>query len=132
VSNQNSIGFTPVANAAQEPQAHQQSPYYKEAYREQLDKAQWGLIEVAQLATYKGTIWATWDKATPPFLDYLGEMQVYLDTLLDCRDGRDGGSEVLGGMSKRTSSSAMKNGNGAWGRERVSRAPSPSGIREGP
>jgi phenylpropionate dioxygenase-like ring-hydroxylating dioxygenase large terminal subunit len=37
-------------------------PYYKEAYHEQLDRAQWGLIEVAQLATYKGSVWATWDQ----------------------------------------------------------------------
>ncbi len=55
---------------------------------------------MAQLANYKGTIWATWAKTAPPFLDYLGEMKVYLDTLLDCRDGREGGSEVLGGVQK--------------------------------
>jgi phenylpropionate dioxygenase-like ring-hydroxylating dioxygenase large terminal subunit len=75
-------------------------PSHKEAYREQLDKSQWGLIEVAQLANYKGTIWATWDKSAPPFLEYLGDMQYYLDDLLDWRDGREGGSELLGGVQK--------------------------------
>ncbi len=75
-------------------------PSYKEAYQEQLDKSQWGLIEVAQLANYKGTIWATWDKSAPPLLDYLGEMKLCLDVLLDCRDGREGGSEVIGGIQK--------------------------------
>jgi len=75
-------------------------PYYKEAYHECLDRSQWGLIEVAQLANYKGSLWATWDKAAPPFLDYLGDMKLYLDVLLDCRDGREGGSEVLGGIQK--------------------------------
>jgi len=75
-------------------------PYYKEAYHGQLDTSQWGLITVAQLANYKGSIWATWDAAAPPFLDYLGGMVVYLDELLDCRDGREGGSEVLGGIQK--------------------------------
>src|SRR5712692_95417 len=75
-------------------------PYYKEAYQEQLDKAQWGLVEVAQLTNYKGTIWATWDPQAPPFLDYLGEMKWHLDLALDCRDGRTGGSEVLGGVQK--------------------------------
>jgi nitrite reductase/ring-hydroxylating ferredoxin subunit len=75
-------------------------PYYKEAYHEALDRSQWGLIEVAQLVNYKGTIWATWDAAAPSFLDYLGEMKLYLDTLLDCRDGREGGSEVIGGVQK--------------------------------
>ncbi len=73
-------------------------PYWKEAYQEKLDKAQWGLIEVAHLTNYKGSIWATWDRAAPDFLDYLGGMRVYLDILLDCRDGREGESEVIGGV----------------------------------
>ena len=77
-------------------------PYYKEAYHERLDRSQWGLIEVAQLENYKGSLWATWDKEAPPFLDYLGDMKLYLDVLLDCRDGREGGSEVLGGIQKWT------------------------------
>ncbi|MBI3326149.1 MAG: Rieske 2Fe-2S domain-containing protein, partial [Nitrospinae bacterium] len=75
-------------------------PYFKEAYRERLDRSQRGLVEVAQLARYKETIWATWDAAAPPFADYLGEMKLYLDTALDCRDGREGGSEVIGGVQK--------------------------------
>ncbi len=73
-------------------------PYYTEAYHERLDKSQWGLVEVAQLENYKGSIWATWDKDAPPFLDYLGGMRTYLDILLDCRDGREGGSEIIGGV----------------------------------
>lgn len=77
-------------------------PMYKEAYHGTLDRSRWGLVEVAQLARYKGTIWATWDPAAPPFLDHLGEMKLYLDTLLDCRDGREGGSEVIGGVQKWT------------------------------
>jgi phenylpropionate dioxygenase-like ring-hydroxylating dioxygenase large terminal subunit len=75
-------------------------PYYREAYHEQLDRSQWGLIEVAQLENFKGSLWATWDKEAPPFLEYLGAMKPYLDILLDCRDGREGGSEVLGGIQK--------------------------------
>src|SRR5713101_3337880 len=75
-------------------------PYYKEAYHEQLDRSQWGLIEVAQLANYKGTGWTTWHKYTAPFLDSLGEEILYLDTLLDWRDGRAGGAVVLGGIQK--------------------------------
>ena len=31
-------------------------PYFREAYHEKLDKSQWGLIEVAKMANYKGTI----------------------------------------------------------------------------
>src|SRR5215813_4837746 len=75
-------------------------PYYREAYHEHLDRSQWGLIEVAQFENYKGALWATWDKEAPPFLEYLGDMQLYLDVLLDYRDGREGGSEVLGGIQK--------------------------------
>jgi phenylpropionate dioxygenase-like ring-hydroxylating dioxygenase large terminal subunit len=55
---------------------------------------------VAQLENYKGALWATWDKEAPPFLDYIGDLKLYLDVLLDCRDGREGGSEVLGGIQK--------------------------------
>lgn len=75
-------------------------PYFKEAYRERLDKSKWGLIEVAQLANYKGTIWATWDPQAPGFTEYLGDMRWYLDVQLDTRDGREGGSEVIGGITK--------------------------------
>ena len=39
---------------------------YENAYQPPFDKSKWGLIEVAQLARYRGTIWATWDKYDPP------------------------------------------------------------------
>jgi hypothetical protein len=58
------------------------------------------VAEVAQLANYKGTIWATWDPEAPTFEDYLGGMREHLDRLLDARDGREGGSEVLLGVQK--------------------------------
>ena len=75
-------------------------PYFREAYQEKLDKSQWGLVEVAQLVNYKGAIWATWDPTAPPFLEYLGDMKFYLDILLDSQDGREGGTELLGGVQK--------------------------------
>ena len=75
-------------------------PFAKDAYGEQLDKSKWGLVEVAQMTNYKGTIWATWDPAAPPFLDYLGGYKLYLDLLLDAWDGREGGTEVIGGIHK--------------------------------
>jgi phenylpropionate dioxygenase-like ring-hydroxylating dioxygenase large terminal subunit len=75
-------------------------PFAKDAYGEQLDKSRWGLIEVAQMESYKGTIWATWDRSAPPFLDYLGGYKLYLDLLLDAWDGREGGTEVIGGVHK--------------------------------
>jgi phenylpropionate dioxygenase-like ring-hydroxylating dioxygenase large terminal subunit len=75
-------------------------PFFKEAYHGKLDKSQWGLVEVAQLCNYKGTIWATWDAAAPPFLEYLGDFKLFLDLSLDAWDGREGGTEVLGGVQK--------------------------------
>ena len=42
-------------------------PYFREAYHSQLDRSQWGLVEVAQLCNYKGAVWATWDPAAPSF-----------------------------------------------------------------
>ena len=75
-------------------------PMYNALYEGVLDKSQWGLIEVAQMVNYKGTIWATWDPAAPAFEDYLGGAKTHLDFTLDARDGREGGSEVFGGIQK--------------------------------
>src|SRR5712692_6709009 len=75
-------------------------PQYKTAYHEQLRKQDWGLIHVAQMANYKGSIWATWDPKAPSLLDYLGDARLYLDELLDHRDGSDGGAEVISGVMK--------------------------------
>lgn len=71
-------------------------PLYKSLYDGVLEREDWSLIEVAKLVNYKGTIWATWDPAAPDFETYLGDAKVHLDQTLDCRDGRPGGSEVIG------------------------------------
>ncbi len=71
-------------------------PGYKEAYFEELDRTQWGLVE-AKTESYKGLIFATWDQLAPSLYDYLGDATWYLDILLDRREG---GSEVLGGAHK--------------------------------
>lgn len=75
-------------------------PQYKAVYRDDLDKSKWGLVSVAQMTNYKGSIWASWDPAAPDFETYLGDMKFYLDAVLDHRDGRPGGSEVIGGIQK--------------------------------
>jgi hypothetical protein len=48
------------------------------------------------MVNYKGTIWASWDENAPAFESYLGAAGMHLDQTLDCRDGRAGGSEVIG------------------------------------
>jgi phenylpropionate dioxygenase-like ring-hydroxylating dioxygenase large terminal subunit len=75
-------------------------PLYDSLYEGVLDKSQWSLIEVPRMAVYKGTVWASWDAAAPDFLEYLGAAKQHLDQVLDCRDGREGGSEVIGGVHK--------------------------------
>jgi phenylpropionate dioxygenase-like ring-hydroxylating dioxygenase large terminal subunit len=71
-------------------------PLYKALYEGNLDRDEWSLIEVAKIRNYKGTIWATWDPEAPDFETYLGDAKIHLDQALDCRDGRPGGSEVIG------------------------------------
>ena len=74
-------------------------PQHKDLYPD-LDRSQWSLIEVPRMVNYKGTIWASWDPNAPEFTDYLGSGKDHLDQVLDCRDGREGGSEVFGGVHK--------------------------------
>jgi phenylpropionate dioxygenase-like ring-hydroxylating dioxygenase large terminal subunit len=73
---------------------------YENAYQPPFDKSQWGLVEVAQVANYMGTIWATWDKNAPTFEDYLGEARFAFDHGLCAWDGSDGGTELLGSVQK--------------------------------
>jgi phenylpropionate dioxygenase-like ring-hydroxylating dioxygenase large terminal subunit len=72
-------------------------PYLREAYYGELDRQRWGLIPVAQLDSYKGLLFATFDPEAPPLREYLGEMTWYLDAFFDRREG---GIEVVGGMHK--------------------------------
>ena len=75
-------------------------PYFKDAYKENLDKSKWGLPEVSQMCNYRGAIWATWDKNAPSFQEYMGGFLTYLDFLLDTWDGAGGEVEVFGGVEK--------------------------------
>ncbi|MSQ32583.1 MAG: aromatic ring-hydroxylating dioxygenase subunit alpha [Dehalococcoidia bacterium] len=72
-------------------------PGYKEAYFEELDRSQWGLVEAAQISSYKGLVFATWDKQAPSLEDYLGDAAWYLDLVVDRREG---GTELLDGVHK--------------------------------
>jgi 3-phenylpropionate/trans-cinnamate dioxygenase subunit alpha len=72
-------------------------PFLKEAYYGALPRERWGLIPVAQLDSYKGLIFATFDPQEPPLREYLGEMTWYLDAFFDRREG---GIEVIGGMHR--------------------------------
>ena len=72
-------------------------PNLKDAYYDELDIQNMGMAHVAQLDSYKGLIFATFDPEAPPLLDYLGGMTWYLDTFFDRQEG---GIEVIGGVHK--------------------------------
>ena len=72
-------------------------PNLKDAYYGELDQENWGLIPVAQLDNYKGMVFATFDPAAPPLLEYLGEATWFLDSFFDRREG---GIEVVGGVHR--------------------------------
>lgn len=72
-------------------------PGYDERYYGELDRERWGLIPVAQVASYKGLIFGTFDAGAPPLEEYLGDSRWALDYILDQRAG---GTEVVGGVFK--------------------------------
>ncbi len=74
-------------------------PRFEAGYKGELDRDQWGLLEVAQLDSYKGTVWASWDKSAQPLTSYLGGMTTYFDMVVDRMDG---GLECVGGVHKWT------------------------------
>lgn len=75
----------------------QNVPGHKEVYKEKLDLDAHGLIPVGRIATYRGLIFATFDRNAPPLDEYLGDMAWYLDMVFDRREG---GVEFLPGVHK--------------------------------
>ena len=72
-------------------------PKLKACYGDGLDKSQWGLLPVAQVDTYKGLIFGTFNPDAPTLREYLGDMAWYLDTMLDRRAG---GTEFIPGKHR--------------------------------
>ncbi len=72
-------------------------PYEDIVFPEGFDKSAWGCVQMAQVDTYKGLVFGTWDPSAPTLIDYLGDAAWYLDTLLDRFEG---GMELMGGVNK--------------------------------
>jgi phenylpropionate dioxygenase-like ring-hydroxylating dioxygenase large terminal subunit len=75
-------------------------PLLEQAYRGKLDKSRWGLVEVAQMENFYGTIWATWDPEAPSFREYVGGVEPYLRRGFSQSNGEPGGLELIGGVQK--------------------------------
>src|SRR5262249_28681012 len=58
-------------------------PYTQEAYYGEIDKRSLGLKSAAQVDSFRGLIFATWDPTAPSLSNYLGDMAWYLDIALD-------------------------------------------------
>ncbi|MEY3251077.1 MAG: 3-phenylpropionate/cinnamic acid dioxygenase subunit alpha [Pseudomonadota bacterium] len=73
-------------------------PNARDAYHDELEFDQLGLVPVAQIDSYKGMVFATFDAGAPTLRDYLGPTTCwYLDTVVDrC----EGGIEFLPGIQK--------------------------------
>jgi phenylpropionate dioxygenase-like ring-hydroxylating dioxygenase large terminal subunit len=72
-------------------------PNLADAYYDELDRSRLGLMPVAQVASYKGLVFATFDRDAPPLDEYLGDLRFYLDILLDRTDD---GTEVIGPVQR--------------------------------
>ncbi|MAD38619.1 MAG: aromatic ring-hydroxylating dioxygenase subunit alpha [Tistrella sp.] len=62
-------------------------------------KSEIGLTPVAQVASYKGLVFGTFDPEAPSLEDYFGPFTWYLDVMLD---NDEGGTEFIGGCVKST------------------------------
>ncbi|QGA54002.1 Rieske 2Fe-2S domain-containing protein [Sulfolobus sp. E5-1-F] len=72
-------------------------PYFDPGYAGILEKDKLGLIQIPNIKVYKGTIWASLDEKPIPFEDFLGDMKLYLDLILDMFEGN---LEVYGGIHR--------------------------------
>ena len=68
-------------------------PGLQEAYYGELDVDKLGLVSVAQIDTYAGSIFATWDPQAPSLEDYLGDARWYMDVTTNRLEG---GVELIG------------------------------------
>ncbi|MCU1361911.1 MAG: aromatic ring-hydroxylating dioxygenase subunit alpha, partial [Ilumatobacteraceae bacterium] len=68
------------------------APFEREMYGADLDKPNLGLRQ-ARVGVYAGIVFANWDQAAPPLVDFLGEYTWYLDTIFKRTTG---GVECIG------------------------------------
>jgi 3-phenylpropionate/trans-cinnamate dioxygenase alpha subunit len=74
-------------------------PHLDDAYYNELDMKTNGLVQVAQIDSYKGLIFGNFDPSAPPLDEYLGDLKFYIDGWVDHAEN---GIEVLPGVIKWT------------------------------
>ena len=58
-------------------------PQFREAYYGELEREEWGLIEVPRVESFRGLVFACFDEHAVSLDDYLGDMKWYLDLIFD-------------------------------------------------
>jgi phenylpropionate dioxygenase-like ring-hydroxylating dioxygenase large terminal subunit len=61
-------------------------PGMKSFYNDRLETAGWGLVPVAQVASYRGLIFGTFDPEAPSLEEYLGDFRWALDMVMERGD----------------------------------------------
>jgi len=77
--------------------ALEQPPLENLAYQGKLDLDAMALHKVAQVDSYKGLVFGTFDASAPPLEEYLGDIKDYIDCYLDPLPG---GTECIAGPMK--------------------------------
>ena len=72
-------------------------PHEEDGYRNELNKSEWGPLQVPRIEKLHGLVFGNWDADAPSLRDYLSDMLWYVDGYFDRSEG---GSEVIGGMHK--------------------------------
>ena len=71
-------------------------PKLEKSFNDRLPKEDWPLEPVSKVENYKGLIFGNFDPNAVSFREFLGDMAIMLDLLLD----RENGTEVIGGVQK--------------------------------
>lgn len=68
-------------------------PHEADGYHNELNKAEWGAVQVPRVQTYKGLIFGNWDPDAPALATALGPVAWYIDSIVDSSEG---GIELTG------------------------------------
>src|SRR5260221_8136227 len=72
-------------------------PHEADGYRNEIDKAQWGPLQVPRIEKFHDLVFGNWDPNAGSLDDHLGDMKWYLEPAFNAIEG---GTEVIGGMHR--------------------------------
>jgi 3-phenylpropionate/trans-cinnamate dioxygenase subunit alpha len=72
-------------------------PMFSDTYQGSLERAEWGLVRVPRVETYRGLIFACFDADVEPLRESLGDLCYYLDSVFNRTEA---GNKVLPGVHR--------------------------------